>query len=428
MDELSIPLLSRRRKGRFSRLCGLLVAFALVAYLFTWFASVGCVDSLNAPEITWRRRLEQAVREHPQTRERWMTVSIENEEDIVAELPSPQASPLLWSASDATILVLQFWRRFNKNYATAEEKLRRLVIFERNMRDAERIHGSRADFQLSATFFADLEMDECHDYMGLRTNASKPQLQFWQDPGLVLPAYVDWRSSGCVRRVKDQQKCGSCWAFATVSALESAVCIQASRHGLPFWLPNFSEQELVDCSWYTGDQGCNGGLTEWAFEYATRWGLCAEQDYAYAAADGMCQRQICEKDARWAVDGVYSIPGSTEKLKAALAVHGPVTVAITANSLPFKLYRAGILRNTEEWTCEGSLDHAVELVGYGEEHGEQFWILKNSWGFDWGEQGFMRLAIQSQSPFGMCNILEEAVLAKVKLIQPQVPTPNSVLN
>ncbi|KAH0485225.1 MAG: hypothetical protein KVP17_002923 [Porospora cf. gigantea B] len=402
------PLLPPR-KGTKSLWAGLLLLTSAIVLL--WAVPVPVFVDLDPAEALWVARLHRTLRSE--------NALMKGSRDLQAQvesLPSVTSLPSQWTDDDVTVSAVQFWMKFNKTYDAAAEKFRRLQIFHSQMLEAEAIAGQDQGFRLGATFFSDIPKSEDDEYMGLKTNMIPPTLPLWQPPlHFQLPGDVDWRTVGCVRQPKNQQKCGSCWAFATVAALESAVCIAGLPDRHP--LPNYSEQELLDCSWFLGDRGCNGGLTEWGAEYVADWGLCPEEEYEYTASDGDCRSKSCHKSHSWRVDRLQALPPDTQALMAALVTNGPITVAITAGNIPFKLYQGGILRNTATWSCEGPLDHAVTLIGFGEENGAPFWIIKNSWGTDWGEGGFMRMSTRSDAPYGMCNILQEPVLVSVRTLK-----------
>ncbi|KAF8821120.1 cathepsin CPL, partial [Cardiosporidium cionae] len=199
----------------------------------------------------------------------------------------------------------------------------------------------------------------------------------------TLPKSVDWRKNGCVTPVKDQG-IGSCWAFSTTGAIESAVCIATGK------LYSLSEQQLVDCSNNGGNQGCNGGEMQAAFTYAIQeHGLCTESDYPYMAQDQSCLEKSCKDVAPISsFKGVQS--GSSSALTATIATRGPASVAVDGGGQAFRFYNDGIL----DIPCGDALDHAVLAVGYGtdESSGEDYWIVKNSWGTGWGENGYIRIA------------------------------------
>jgi len=186
---------------------------------------------------------------------------------------------------------------------------------------------------------------------------------------------IDWVAKGAVSPVKDQGQCGSCWAFSTVGALEGLYAIKNGK------IQTFSEQALVDCS-DNGNEGCNGGLMDQAFEWVETHGIPTEDAYPYKAVDQTCKSFTSAfKDT-----GFVDVPqNSADQLVAALNIQ-PVAVAINAESWHFQFYSGGVMT----FDCATDLDHGVLAVGYGTDNGKTFWKLKNSWGTGWGEKGYFR--------------------------------------
>lgn len=205
-----------------------------------------------------------------------------------------------------------------------------------------------------------------------------------------VPDSVDWRDSGCETPIKDQGHCGSCWTFATMESVESAWCIANGD------LPTLAEQQLVDCvgapdtPQYEDDAGCNGGWTYDAYSYLTDHYAMAEADYPYTATDG-----TCSYDASNATDVTLSswayIDRNVQAMKASTAER-PMAISIEAGQDIFHQYTGGIIDSTD---CGYNTDHAVVIVGYGTDadSGLEYWLIRNSWGTDWGEDGFVRVAI-----------------------------------
>jgi len=198
----------------------------------------------------------------------------------------------------------------------------------------------------------------------------------------AAPTSVDWRTSNAVTPIKDQGQCGSCWAFSTTGSVEGALVLQGGKA-----LTSLSEQQLVDCSQAEGNQGCNGGLMDYGFQYIIdNKGICTEAAYPYTAKDGTCKK-TCEKVAT--ITGFKDIPqGDENSLYNAVGTIGPVSVAIEADQTGFQFYSGGVF----DGTCGTALDHGVLAVGYGvDTTGKNYWIVKNSWGTSWGETGYIRM-------------------------------------
>jgi len=186
---------------------------------------------------------------------------------------------------------------------------------------------------------------------------------------------VDWVSKGAVTAIKDQGQCGSCWAFSTTGSMESAVYLKSGN------LTPLSEQELVDCSGSSGNQGCNGGLMDNAFKWIIQnGGLATETDYAYTAKDGTCKK-VASKST---ISSYKDIPAKDEAtLKTAVQMQ-PIAIAVDARK--WQTYSSGVFAGCGALI---QLDHGVLAAGYSDAGG--YWLVKNSWGTSWGEKGFIRL-------------------------------------
>jgi hypothetical protein len=200
---------------------------------------------------------------------------------------------------------------------------------------------------------------------------------------------VDWRTSGAVTPVKNQGQCGSCWSFSTTGSVEGAWKIAGNT------LVSLSEQQLMDCSTAEGNQGCNGGLMDDAFKYIiSNGGLDTEADYPYTARDGVCNSAKQSKHAA-SITGFTDVPANSETQLAAAVALGPVSVAIEADQSGFQSYTSGVFSGP----CGTQLDHGVLAVGYT----DSYWIVKNSWGASWGDQGFIYMA-RGKGASGICGI------------------------
>jgi hypothetical protein len=184
-------------------------------------------------------------------------------------------------------------------------------------------------------------------------------------------------------------------------------------------LISLSEQELVDCD-TSYNQGCNGGLMDYAFEFIIKnGGIDTEADYPYKAADGRCDQN--RKNAKVVtIDSYEDVPENSEaSLKKALA-HQPISVAIEAGGRAFQLYSSGVF----DGLCGTELDHGVVAVGYGTENGKDYWIVRNSWGNRWGESGYIKMARNIEAPTGKCGIAMEASYPIKKGQNPPNPGPS----
>jgi len=195
------------------------------------------------------------------------------------------------------------------------------------------------------------------------------------------PAF-DWRTKGSVTAIKNQGSCGSCWAFAAGAALEGAYHIKYNV------LKIFSEQQSLDCD--TTSHGCGGGWSDSAFNTAKRLGgLQLQADYPYEGRQGACRFNVAKSAA--SIGGTV-VPGTKDEavIRDFLIAKGPLAVYLNAN--PLGAYRSGIIDLSLTDCNPSGMNHAVTIVGYGVENGKDFWSVKNSWGANWGEQGYFRIA------------------------------------
>ncbi|XP_059494434.1 procathepsin L-like [Stegostoma tigrinum] len=209
---------------------------------------------------------------------------------------------------------------------------------------------------------------------------------------------VDWRKKGLVTQVKSQGPCGSCWAFSATGAIEGQWAKVCGR------LISLSEQNLLDCD--TTSHGCRGGYKKLAFQYVRRNGIESEKTYPYTAQQGSCKFQksnIVAKVARY-----RNIPRGERCLARASRKIGPIAVSLNARPKTFHFYKQGVYADP---SCTQRRGHAVLLVGYGRERGMNYWLVKNSWGTEWGEEGYIKIA---KDKGNLCGIANYAVYPTVK--------------
>jgi len=244
--------------------------------------------------------------------------------------------------------------------------------------------------------FGDMPFEEFHaKYTGFK-GARSEHLRSKNTADLssvVAAADVDWTTKNAVTEVKNQGQCGSCWAFSSTGAVEGAWAIAKSK------LTSLSEQQLMDCSKDEGNESCEGGLMDSAFQYlVSGGGSCAEADYPYLERD----QTSCKKCTPVATISSFTDVGHTEADLEAAVTKQPVAVAIEADQEAFQFYSSGVLTGD----CGTQLDHGVLAVGYGTyTDGNKYWKVKNSWGATWGMSGFILIQKGKAQDGGQCGIL-----------------------
>jgi C1A family cysteine protease len=306
-----------------------------------------------------------------------------------------------------------FMKTHKKAYTTIEEFMARFKVFQSNYVKTERLAldtESPISHTAGITKFSDMTPQEFRQiYRNLKVDAltlhGNTSEELSIDLDVDVPESWDWRTNeSAVGPVKDQGQCGSCWAFSTVGNLEGLVNLKNKSTKANFI--QFSEQELVDCDTQE-DQGCNGGLMEYAFTYLETHPLATEQQYPYKAEDGKCK---VPKSGSPLVASYVLKKNLDEKQMAALLYQtGPLAIALNAD--PLQTYQKGVIDLSHSACDPEALDHGVTLVGYGHDQksGKDYWIVKNSWGENWGEDGYFRIA-RGKATCGVNAYVSTAVL------------------
>ncbi|KAF6215879.1 hypothetical protein GE061_000214 [Apolygus lucorum] len=285
---------------------------------------------------------------------------------------------------------------YGKIYEDPEEDAMRKMTYEMNLEKFE-AHNARhqqglESYTLGVNHLSDWSNSELQLLNGFRHSEELEWgTQIHQPSGLSLPASIDWREKNVVTSVKQQGQCGSCWAFSATGAVESTYAIKTGK------LVNLSEQQLVDCDLY--DLGCTSGDPQLALAYLSQNGQEPLSDYPYDAKQGVCEFKPSDVSVK--ISSYTRIPRGDEKaLQDAIATVGPVSVAMDARLLSG--YTGGIF---DPPIClQDSLDHAVLVVGYGTtESGEDYYMMKNSWGPNWGDHGYFKMRRNANNLCGIAN-------------------------
>lgn len=310
------------------------------------------------------------------------------------------ASLLVAAAAGATVDLKsytfeQYVRDFRKEYS-AEESVKRERIFAANLAQIIRHNSLGRSWTEGVNAFTDLTAEEMDERKGLKKgmlyhhHATNPAPRH-SKRSTDVPLSVDWRNEGVVTAVKDQGHCGSCWTFAAAETLESHVALATGA------LFTLSEQEFVSCvpdpQDCGGTGGCEGATAELAFGYAVENGLVSEWTTpytSYTGNDGVCSLTRT-KPARVAkiTDFIVLEENSYDALIDAVSTVGPIAISVDASS--WSSYSGGIFDGCNQ--VNPDIDHAVVLVGYGTDpaSGLDYWLVRNSWGPTWGENGYIRL-------------------------------------
>lgn len=317
---------------------------------------------------------------------------------VASSLGSQQQS--LSSESRVEREWLAFKQRFGREYATVGEERYRQQVFFNNLRIIDDLNRREGSDVFGVTKFADLSVEEFRSNWLMPKGSVKGDVNTAVTPvfGAALPSSFDWSAKGAVTPVYNQGQCGSCWAFSTTEEIESMWFLAGNS------LPTLSMQQIVDCD--QTDDGCGGGDTPTAYQYVMNaGGLEAYSDYPYTGTNGRCtfnSADVVAKISGWKY--ITKAPQNNETaMQVAIATEGPLSICVDAESWQF--YHRGIIKRS----CGHSLDHCVQITGYNTAGATPYWIVRNSWGADWGLQGYLHVEIGKN----LCGIAEEVTMAVI---------------
>jgi len=312
----------------------------------------------------------------------------------------------------------QFKSRFNRNYKSPAEERVRFQIFKKNLaRATELTAQSRGKTQYGINEFIDMSQEEFrHTYLmpkGFFQSKRAPQKPFpYQMKNVTVPAQgevFDWRfpnaktgyNGNCISPVYNQGQCGSCWAFSATEQTESMTCLQ---NNLSNYIQN-SMQQVVDCD--TTSYGCSGGWTYSAYEYIEgAGGQDTYASYPYTAVNGQCSfksANIQSKISNWGWVG----QNAEATMQNYILSTGPLSICVDAES--WQYYNGGVVMHG---SCGQSIDHCVQITGYGTQSGTNVWIVRNSWGASWGYSGYLYV----EYGYNVCGIADYPSTVAAKYI------------
>ncbi|CAH1442706.1 unnamed protein product [Lactuca virosa] len=299
----------------------------------------------------------------------------------ITQTTTADTSASNWRTDEEVNAMYESWIvKHGKFYNALGEKDKRFQIFKDNLKYIEEHNSGHHSYKLGLNKFSDLSIEEYRlGYTGAIPKRKSNKLKSdryspLSGDGDVLPDFVDWRCKGAVAAVKTQGQCGASWAFSAIGAVEGINQIVTGD------LITLSEQQLIDCD--TSNYGCDGGFITDAFDFIIKnGGIHSDKDYPYTAKDGKCHTSK-KNTTLVSIDSYeYLLEESELALQKAVA-NQPISTGIDISSRDFMLYSSGIFSGV----CGELVNHGVVVVGYGTEIGKDYWVVRSSWGAEWGEE------------------------------------------
>jgi len=298
---------------------------------------------------------------------------------------------------------IQFQHKYQKVYA-ADEFLLRYDNFRENLKRVEQLNANLKEPTFGVTKFMDLSPAEFRSMYLMKKPVNTQHLRPLKPFKPIdlekspMPSSFDWRNQGALTPVYNQGQCGSCWAFSVTENIESMWFL--ANHGLT----QLAMQQIVDCD--TSDDGCGGGDPPTAYQYViSAGGLDPLSAYPYTGQDGYCNFQSSEIAASISSWQYATQDNDENQMAAFLASTGPISICVDAET--WQYYSSGIIMHG---SCGQSLDHCVQAAGYNtDSNGTPYWIVRNSWGTDWGLDGYLYV----ERGQNVCGISDEATCSVV---------------
>lgn len=290
-----------------------------------------------------------------------------------------------------------FLQEYKKSYANGTEYDLRKTIFDTRVASFVKHNSENHGYKMNVNKFADMSQEEINRFKGYnkaqgRERVSSAEAPFY--PAGDIADSLDWRTKGAITPVKDQEACGSCWAFGSAETLESVTFIKTGK------LPVLAPQQFVDCApnpkHCGGTGGCEGSIPELAYGWLkTTNGMATEEEYPYTGQDGTCKKT---KTPAATVTGFVNVPSNNYTAVMSALQGRPLAITVAAE--PWQFYDSGVYNGCSKFGASTDLDHVVQLVGYGTSTlGKDYWLVRNSWGAEWGEKGYIRIKRNTNEDF-----------------------------